>query len=149
MAIRKIRVEGDPILRKKTRLVETIDERIHQLLDDMVETMDVEDGVGLAAPQVGVLKRLFVIRIDDELIEMINPEIVDQEGSRIEIEGCLSVPGKSGLVERPQWVKIKGLDRHGKEVVHEGRGLLAKAFCHETDHLDGVLYIDKTVEEEA
>lgn len=109
----------------------------------MVETMDDEDGVGLAAPQVGVLKRIIVIRIGELLIELINPEIIYESGEQNDIEGCLSVPGVSMNVIRPLVVKVKGLDRNGKEVEYEGSDLLARAFCHEVDHLNGILFIDK------
>ncbi len=143
MAIRTVRKEGDPILRKISKEVSNIDERIHQLLDDMIETMDLEDGVGLAAPQVGVLKRVIVIRIDENLIQLINPEITYENGQQTDIEGCLSVPGVSRNVTRPLNVKVKGISREGKMVEYEGSDLLARAFCHEVDHLNGVLFIDK------
>lgn len=148
MAIRLVRKEGDTILRKESKPVESINERIHQLLDDMVETMDSENGVGLAAPQVGVLKRIIVIKIEDELIELINPVLVDQKDDQTDLEGCLSVPGISMNVTRPLWVKVKGLDRNGNEATYEGTHLLARAFCHEIDHLNGVLFIDKGIPDE-
>jgi len=113
----------------------------------MIETMDEEDGVGLAAPQVGVLKRVIVIRIGEELIQLINPEIIYEKGEQTDIEGCLSVPGRSMNVKRPLSVKIKGIRRDGKEVEYEGSDLLARAFCHEVDHLDGILFIDKGISE--
>ena len=147
MAIRNVRKEGDPILRKRSKEVSEINERIQILLDDMVETMDEEDGVGLAAPQVGVLKRVIVIRIGDELIQLINPEIIYENGEQTDIEGCLSVPGISMNVTRPLTVKVKGIDRNGKEVEYEGSDLLARAFCHEVDHLNGILFIDKGISE--
>lgn len=144
MALRNIVVEGDEILRKKCRKVTEVDDRIRTLLDDMLETMKTNNGVGLAAPQVGIMKRIFVIEVEeDDVIELINPEIIETRGSAWEDEGCLSVPGLIGTVERPTYVKIKGLDRFGNEVVHEAEGLKAVAFCHENDHLDGILYIDK------
>lgn len=146
MALLNIRKEGDPVLRNKCRPVEKITPRILTLLDDMHETLEVAQGVGLAAPQVGILRRVVIIEIEDKKYEMINPEIVDTKGVQEEIEGCLSVPDKYGIVKRPAWVKIKALDRYGKEYTVEGTGLLARAFCHETDHLDGVLYIDKAIE---
>lgn len=146
MALRKIRLEGDPILRKKSRPVDEINDRIKILLDDMVETMDDADGVGLAAPQVGVLRRVIVIDIGEGPIKIINPEFIEEEGSFIDIEGCLSVPNKAGKVERPERVKIKYLNEDGEEIVLEGTGLLAKAICHEIDHLDGILYTDKVIE---
>ncbi|SRR6056297_446608 len=147
MAIRNVRKEGDPILRKRSKEVSEINERISILLDDMIETMDAEDGVGLAAPQVGVLKRVIVIRIGEELIQLINPEIIYESGEQTDIEGCLSVPGRSMNVKRPLAVKVKGIDRDGKEVEYEGSDLLARAFCHEVDHLDGILFIDKGISE--
>lgn len=146
MALRKIRIEGDPILRKKSRPVEEITDRIKTLLDDMEETMYDAEGVGLAAPQVGVLRRVIVIDIGDGPIRIINPEIVDSEGQRIDVEGCLSVPNKAGKVERPERVKIKYLNENGEESYLEGSELLAKAICHEIDHLDGILYTDKVIE---
>ncbi|NLY47153.1 MAG: peptide deformylase [Tissierella sp.] len=146
MALRNIRLEGDPILRKKSRPVEEMTDRIKVLLDDMVETMDHADGVGLAAPQVGVLRRIVIIDIGEGPIKMINPEFIETEGSYIDIEGCLSIPNKAGTVERPERVKIKYLDEHWEENILEGTGLLAKAICHEIDHLDGILYTDKVIE---
>lgn len=144
MALRNIVVEGDEILRKKCREVTQIDDRIRGILDDMVDTMRDYNGVGLAAPQIGIMRRIVVVEVEDgEVIELINPEIVETRGKIGADEGCLSVPGYVGYVERPEYVKIKGLDRYGKPVVHEGEGLKAVAFCHETDHLDGILYVDK------
>ena len=146
MALRNIRKLGDDILRKKCRPVETIDERILTLLDDMAETMYDANGVGLAAPQIGILKRMVVIDIGEGLIELINPEIVAVEGNVKDIEGCLSVPGKCGYVVRPETVTVSALDRNGEKVVITGKGLLAKAFCHELDHLDGIVFVDKVTE---
>ena len=146
MAIRNIRKLGDDILRKKCRQVEIIDDKIITLLDDMTDTMNSADGVGLAAPQVGVLKRVVVIDVGDGVIELINPEIVDVQGSVTDVEGCLSVPGKYGTVTRPEKVTVKALDRNGEEITLTGEGLLAKAFCHELDHLDGVVFVDKVEE---
>lgn len=142
MAIRIIRTDEDPILRKKARVVEQFDARLHELLDDMAETMYDADGVGLAAPQIGILKRIVVIDVEDELIELINPEIIDTKGSQKGQEGCLSLPGISEDITRPQWVKVKAQDRHGNEFMIEGTDLLARAFCHEIDHLNGILFID-------
>lgn len=144
MAIRIIRKEGDPILRKVSRVVDKIDDRIITLLDDMKETMHDAEGAGLAAPQVGVLRRVIIIDIGEGLIELINPEIIFKEGSQCGEEGCLSIPGITGEVIRPNTVKIKGLNREGKEIVLEGKELLARAFCHEVDHLNGILFIDRT-----
>ncbi|NLY43582.1 MAG: peptide deformylase [Clostridiaceae bacterium] len=145
MAIRIIRKVGDDILRKVSRPVEAINKNILTLLDDMAETMREANGVGLAAPQVGVLKRVIVVDVGEGLIELINPEIIHAEGKQIEAEGCLSIPGKVGEVERPAMVVVKGLNRHGEEIEVKGQGLLAKALCHEIDHLNGVLFIDKVI----
>ena len=146
MALRNIRKLGDDILRKKCRPVETIDERILTLLDDMAETMYNANGVGLAAPQIGILKRIVVIDIGEGLIELINPEIVSVEGNVKDIEGCLSVPGKCGYVVRPETVTVSALNRNGEKIIITGSGLLAKAFCHELDHLDGIVFVDKVTE---
>lgn len=140
MALRNIVIEGDEILTKKAREVKEIDGRTIELLDDMIETMRANDGLGLAAPQVGVLRRIFVVEIDDELHELINPEIVELDGKQVGDEGCLSVPGLVGTVERPAYVKMKGLNRKGEETLVEGEGLLAVALCHEYDHLEGILF---------
>lgn len=148
MAIRKLRTIPDEILRKKSKIVEKIDEKILQLLDDMVETMIQEDGVGLAAPQIGILKRIVVIDIGEGVFKMINPSILESGGSSIDSEGCLSVPDESGNVERPEWVKAKYTDVDGKEVIIEANGFFARAICHELDHLEGILYIDRLVDNE-
>lgn len=146
MALRNIVQVGDPILRKKSREVGEITERIRILIDDMIETMQDAEGVGLAAPQVGVLKRIFVVDVGEGPIVLVNPEIVEQSGEQTGTEGCLSVPDRSGDVTRPNYVKIKGLDREGNEVEYEGTELLARAFCHENDHLNGVIYTDHVKE---
>lgn len=146
MAIRIIRQDDDPILRKICRDVDKIDRRIEILLEDMAETMYSAEGVGLAAPQIGILKRVIVIDIGEGLIEMINPEIIEEQGEQCDIEGCLSLPGQSGDVIRPKKVKVKGLSRKGKEIIVEGTELLARALCHEIDHLNGILFTDKIVE---
>lgn len=143
MALRQIVQVGDPVLRKKSKTVEKIDSKIIQLLEDMTETMYEADGVGLAAPQVGVLKRVVVIDIGEGVIELINPEIIEVRGEQLDEEGCLSVIGESGLVRRPNYVKVKGLNRYGKEIILEGTELLARAFCHEIDHLEGIIFTDK------
>ena len=148
MALRNIVVEGDPILRKKCRHVDEITPRIIKLLDDMADTMYYENrGIGIAAPQVGVMRRVFIVDVGDEhgKIEFINPEITYTEGSQIYCEGCLSVPGKNANVERPAKIKVKAQDRDGKEFELEADGLLAVCICHEYDHLDGILFIDKAV----
>lgn len=142
MGKRNIRISGDDVLRKKSRKVEEINDRIIQLLDDMKDTMYESQGVGLAAPQVGVLRRVIIIDIGEGLIEMINPEIIFEEGEQFELEGCLSVPGKLGKVKRPMKIVAEGLDRRGVKIKIEAEGFLAKAFCHEIDHLNGILFID-------
>lgn len=147
MALRTLRLENDEILRKKSKPVKEINDKILQLLDDMTETLHSKNGVGLAAPQVGVLKRVVIIEVEDgALYELINPEILETRGSQLKTEGCLSLPGLAGIVERPEYVKAKALDRNGNEIIVEGEELLAIAFCHETDHLDGILYTDKVIE---
>lgn len=146
MALREIRVEGDNILRKKCRKVEVFDEKLGQLIDDMVQTMHKANGVGLAGPQVGMLKQVVVIDVGDGVIELVNPEITKTEGSIIDAEGCLSVPGVWGKVDRPQKVTVTAQDRHGKKHTYTGEDLLARAFCHEIDHLSGVLFLDKVIE---
>ncbi len=146
MAIRNIRKLGDDILRKKSRRVEKIDDKIVELLDDMAETMYKSDGVGLAAPQVGILKRIVVIDVGDGLLELINPEITDFSGNVKDVEGCLSVPGKYGYVVRPQKVTVTALDRFGNKRIITGEGMLAKALCHEIDHLDGIMFVDKVTQ---
>lgn len=143
MAIRNIVLFGDEVLKKKSRRVEVIDDRICALLDDMIETLHDKEGAGLAAPQVGVLKRVVVIDVGEGVMELINPEIVQTKGAVEDAEGCLSLPGKYGMVERPEQVTVKALNRKGEEVTYTGEGLLARAFCHEIDHLDGILYIEK------
>lgn len=148
MAIRKIiELGADDILRKRCRKVERFDERLHTLLDDMAETMYANDGAGLAAPQVGLLKRCVVIDVGEGIIELVNPEIISTEGEMTVIEGCLSVPGRSGRVVRPEKVTLKAQDRNGEPLEMTGEGFLAMAMCHELDHLDGVLYVDKMIED--
>jgi len=143
MAKLKILKVGDDTLRKVCRPVDKITPRIITLLDDMVETMREADGVGLAAPQVGVLRRVVVIETPDEgLFELINPKIIAFSGEQISEEGCLSVPGRWGTTKRPMHVTVRAMNRNGETVTYNGSGLLAKAFCHELDHLDGKLYID-------
>ncbi|GAB1475705.1 peptide deformylase [Bacillota bacterium] len=146
MALRNIVTEGDEILAKRAKEVTEISGRILELLDDMAETMRENDGVGLAAPQVGVMRRVFIVEIDDVLYEMINPEIVSVDGAQISDEGCLSIPGYVGKVERPAYVKMKALDRNGKTIEIEGKELLAVALCHEYDHLEGILFNSKATE---
>ncbi len=142
MAIRMIRISTEEILRKKCKPVKEINDNVLTILDDMADTMYEANGVGLAAPQVGLLKRMVVIDIGQGLIELINPEIIESSGTQTGSEGCLSVPGKSGVVTRPDYVKVRAMNRQGETFEIEGRELLARAFCHEIDHLDGKLYID-------
>lgn len=147
MAKRTIRTDEDPILRKKSRVVTEINDRVIELVDDMLETMYDADGVGLAAPQIGILKRIIVIDIGEGPVAIINPEFVSSEGSYIDVEGCLSIPNKNGDVERPEYVKVKGFNIEGEEIIVEGEELMARALCHELDHLDGILFTDKIIEE--
>ena len=143
MALLNIVKEGDPILRKTSRPIEEITPRILTLLDDMAETMRYADGCGLAAPQVGILKRIAVVETEPgKLIELINPKIIAYSGEQTDTEGCLSVPGRSGTVTRPRHVTVRALNRRGESFDITGSDLLARAFCHELDHLDGKLYID-------
>ena len=143
MAIREIRKTPDEVLYKKSREVTDFDERLHTLLDDMADTMYEANGVGLAAVQVGILKRVVVIDVGDGIMELINPEIIETAESQTGTEGCLSFPGQWGIVTRPNYVKVRALDRFGKEQILEGRELLARAFCHEIEHLDGHAFIEK------
>ena len=145
MAIREIREKGDEILYKKCKAVVKFDEKLHILLDDMYETMQSRDGVGLAAPQVGILKRAVVIDVGDGKIELRNPEIVEDSGEQTGSEGCLSVPGVFGEVTRPNVVTVKAQDRDGKWFKITGKELLARAFCHEIEHLDGKLFLDRVI----
>ena len=142
MAIRKIREIGDEVLTKPCKEVTKMTLRTKILIDDMLDTMYEAMGVGLAAPQVGILKRIVVSDVGEGPIVLINPQIVGTDGEQTGEEGCLSVPGKSGLVTRPDYVKVKALDEDMKEIELEGNGLLARAFCHEIDHLDGKMYVD-------
>ncbi len=149
MALRKVLRFGDETLRKKARPVDVINKRILMLLDDMAETMYEENGCGLAAPQVGVLRRAITVDVGDDngLIQLVNPEIVRMEGEQENAEGCLSVPGRRGYVPRPLRVTVKGITRAGRPIEIEAEGLLAVAFCHEIDHLDGVMFVDKMTRE--
>lgn len=143
MAIREIRKTPDEVLYKKSREVTDFDERLHTLLDDMADTMYEANGVGLAAVQVGILKRVVVIDVGEGIMELINPVIIEEADSQTGTEGCLSFPGQWGIVTRPDYVKVKALDRYGNEQILEGRELLARAFCHEIEHLDGHAFIEK------
>lgn len=142
MAIRNIVLKGDEILTKVCRPVEKFDEKLWELLDDMAETMYKNEGVGLAAPQVGILRRAVVIDAGEGLIELVNPKIIEESGKQKEYEGCLSCPKEFGMVERPKYVKVEAQDRNGKIFTASGEDLLARAFCHELDHLDGILFVD-------
>ena len=147
MAIRNVVQNGDEILRKKSKPVREFDEKLWELLDDMRETMVKNDGVGLAAVQVGVLRRAIVLDVNNMKLELINPEIIDTFGEQIEKEGCLSCKGEWGYVKRPKEVTVKAQDRYGNEFIITGVDLLAKAFCHEIDHLSGILFVDKVIKD--
>ena len=142
MAVRQVREDGDPILRKISKKVKKISPGVITLLNDMEDTMYVEDGVGLAAVQVGSLRRIFIVDVGEGTIEFINPEILEMGGEQFGIEGCLSVPGKTGNVSRANYVKVKALNRDGEEFILEGEELLARAILHEYDHLEGKLFVD-------
>lgn len=142
MALRTIRVQGDSVLTKKSRAVDKMTPRIGELITDMLDTMYDAMGVGLAAPQVGILKRIVVIDVGEGPIVLINPEILETSGEQTGDEGCLSVPGMAGQVTRPNYVKVKAFDVNMNEQIYEGEGLLARAFCHEIDHLDGKMYTE-------
>lgn len=142
MALRTIRTQGDAVLTKKSRPVEEMTPRLRELIVDMLDTLYESMGVGLAAPQVGILRRIVVIDVGEGPLVLINPEILETAGEQTGEEGCLSVPGMSGQVTRPDYVKVKALDINMEEQIYEGQGLLARAFCHELDHLDGHLYTE-------
>ncbi len=143
MALLNIVKEGDPVLRKVCRPVTEITPRIQQLIDDMMETLEDANGAGLAAPQVGILRRIVIVDIGDEYVELINPEIIATEGEQQEVEGCLSVPDVWGITDRPMTVTVRAMNRDGETIELTGEGLVARCFCHELDHLDGHLFIDK------
>lgn len=145
MAIRNIVKEGDPILTKVCRPVTKFDEKLEQLLDDMYETMEAGDGVGLAGPQVGILRRIFVIDIGEGRIECVNPRIIKTRGRQEGSEGCLSCPGEYGITERPMYVTVVAQNRYGDQFTLNAEGLLAKAICHENDHLDGILFKEHVI----
>ena len=140
MGLRKILTDKDPALHKVCRPVEKFDWRLHRLLDDMAETMRDANGVGLAAPQVGILRRVVVVDTGEEILELVNPVILETDGEQVGAEGCLSVPGKYGLVKRPYYAKVRAQDRDGEWFEAEGEELIARCFCHELDHLDGIIY---------
>ena len=143
MAIRNIVMLGDEVLRKKSFEVTDFGEKTHQLLDDMRQTLIKADGAGLAAPQIGVLRRIFIVMAEGKYFECINPKIISQKGSQKGEEGCLSVKGKYGIVERPMKVTVQAQDRYGNPFEVKAQGFLARAFCHENDHLDGIIYLDR------
>ena len=143
MALRIIRLEGDDILRKKAKNVDAITDRIKTLVGDMYDTMYDSQGVGLAAPQIGILKRIFIVDIGEGPMTFINPEFVEQEGEQFGLEGCLSIPGKQGDVLRPYRVKVRAMNLEGETFEIEAEEYFARAICHEYDHLEGILYIDK------
>ena len=142
MGIRKIMTVEEPCLHKVCRPVEKFDGKLHKLLDDMKETLLDVNGVGLAAPQVGILRRVVVIDLGDEMLELVNPELLETSGEQEGAEGCLSVPGNNGLVKRPNFAKVRAQDRNGEWFEAEGEELIARCFCHELDHLDGIVYTE-------
>ena len=145
MAIRQLRKDGDPELRKKAAAVTRFASPLHRLIEDMIDTMNEAKGVGLAAPQIGISKRIIVIQDNDTIFEMVNPEIITSQGETIDIEGCLSCPGAYGEVSRAAEVEVKGKDRYGKDIQISGQALLARVLQHEIDHLDGILFLDKAI----
>ena len=142
MGLRKILTDKDPALHKVCRPVEKFDQRLHKLLDDMRDTLLDSGGVGLAAPQIGILRRVVVVDVGDEILELVNPTMLETDGEQIGPEGCLSVPGKYGLVKRPYYAKVRAQDRYGEWYEAEGEELIARCFCHELDHLDGIVYTE-------
>jgi len=142
MGLRKILTDKDPALHKVCKPVTNFDSKLHKLLDDMRETLIDSNGVGLAAPQVGILRRVVLVDTGDEILELINPEMLQTDGEQVGPEGCLSVPGKYGLVKRPNWAKVRAQDRNGDWYEAEGEELIARCFCHELDHLDGIVYTE-------
>lgn len=146
MALRTIVQEGDAVLRKNTFAVEVFDAKLHELLDDMKDTMQHAEGAGLAAPQIGILRKIVVIQVEEGYFELINPKIIDATGEQVGPEGCLSIQGKYGIVARPQSVKVEYQDRYAKVKQLTAVDFFARAVCHELDHLDGILYIDKATE---
>ena len=142
MGLRKIMTVKEPCLHKVCRPVEKFDGKLHRLLDDMKETLADSGGVGLAAPQVGILRRVVVVDTGEEMLELVNPELLETSGEQVGSEGCLSVPGKYGIVKRPNYAKVRAYDRDGNEFEVEGEELMARCFCHELDHLDGIVYTE-------
>lgn len=148
MAIREIVTEGDSVLRKKCKPVSNFDEKLAMILDDMADTLKKSEGVGLAAPQVGFLRRFAVVDMSEDgskIVDIVNPEIIEKSGKQEELEGCLSCPNEYGITSRPKKVKVKAQDRFGKEFTIEAEDLIARAFCHEIDHLDGILFKDNAL----
>ena len=146
MALREIRILGDDLLRKKSREVTEVNDKIRELLDDMVETMIEFDGVGLAAPQIGILKRIIVVmKSEKEILKLVNPEILEQEGEAIDLEGCLSVKKKNVKVLRPTKINVKALNENGEEITFIAEDFFARVICHEVDHLNGILIVDKAI----
>ncbi|KHD38598.1 peptide deformylase [Clostridium acetobutylicum] len=147
MALRQIRLSEDEILRKKSRPVEVVDDKIRQILDDMLDTLqNTENGAAIAAPQVGILKQLVVIDTGEDIIKLVNPKIVKKEGEQEVVEGCLSIPNVYGKLKRPKKVTVEALNENGQKITLTGEGFLAKCFCHEIDHLDGILFTDLVTE---
>ena len=142
MGLRKILTDKEPALHKVCKPVTSFDSKLHKLLDDMAETMQDANGVGLAAPQVGILRRVVVVDLGDEILELVNPTLVETDGEQVGAEGCLSVPGKYGLVKRPAYAKVRAQDRDGEWFEVEGEEIIARCFCHELDHLDGIVYTE-------
>ena len=142
MGLRNILTDKDPALHKVCKPVTNFDGKLHKLLDDMAETLKEANGVGLAAPQVGILRRVVIVDVGDEIVELVNPTLVETDGEQIGAEGCLSVPGKYGLVKRPYYAKVKAQDRYGEWFEAEGEGIIARGFCPELDHLDGIVYTE-------
>ena len=142
MGLRKILTDKDPALHKVCKPVTSFDAKLHKLLDDMGETMRDANGVGLAAPQVGILRRVVIVDVGDEILELVNPTLLETDGEQYGPEGCLSVPGKYGLVRRPMYAKVRAQDRNGAWYEYEGEELIARCFCHELDHLDGIIYTE-------
>ncbi|MBQ2854698.1 MAG: peptide deformylase [Oscillospiraceae bacterium] len=142
MGLRKILTDKDPALHKVCKPVTAFDKKLHHLLDDMAETMQDANGVGLAAPQVGILRRVVTVDLGDEILELVNPTLVETDGEQIGAEGCLSVPGRYGLVKRPYYAKVRAQDRYGDWFEVEGEELIGRCFCHELDHLDGIVYTE-------
>ena len=142
MGLRKILTDKEPALHKVCKPVTSFDSKLHKLLDDMAETLAEANGVGLAAPQVGILRRVVIVDVGDEIVELINPTMLETDGEQVGAEGCLSVPGKYGLVKRPYYAKVRAQDRNGEWFEVEGEEIIARCFCHELDHLDGIVYTE-------